>query len=526
MMSVEHNAGQRLMIGIEGISLSADTRQHLKEVSPGSVILFSRNIRDLDQVKRLICEIKETVDPPPCIAIDQEGGLVVRFFRDVTVMPGNMALGAARSSDLAYQQGVLTGRELKAMGIDINLAPVVDVVTGYDNPGITIRSFGADPSRAAALGSNLVAGMQSQGIAAVAKHFPGKGAAVQDAHVDLPVVDVSWEEMAAAHLRPFAACINGGVQGVMSSHVIYSRAPEEHDVPATFSRRLIAHCLRDELHFNGVVFSDDMEMGAISRFFPFAEAVNRAAQAGHDMILVCSDYRKQRAAHDVIIEACERDRIFDHETEVSVERIRQIRRFTERERSTMPDAVDAEAACRLAADIARRSITVLPGRASLPVSREETSSIFAIVPDLTSVESREDGFEAGEHNIIVRALKEAFPGRIEPAFLSLTASESEIAALTVKAGRAPLVLGFIFNARYISSQRFLVEHLQTLPTPTVFILVRNPFDRELLDQSRTTVITYGYRRVQIEAAVAVLSGSAPPMGILPFDEPSGEAPLR
>lgn len=161
-------------------------------------------------------------------------------------MPGNMALGAVGAPELAYIQGRCMARELKSLGIDVNLAPVLDVVTTPDNPEITIRSFGSDPQKVAALGTNFVQGTQSCGVGAVAKHFPGKGATSKDAHFDLPTVDTSRNEMTKIHIYPFWECVKNRVQGVMSTHVIYPNLPGAEKVPATFAPKLIKGYLRGE----------------------------------------------------------------------------------------------------------------------------------------------------------------------------------------------------------------------------------------------------------------------------------------
>lgn len=503
------------MIGIRGTSLDEETRTHLREIAPGGVILFSRNIKNRDQVKNLIREIKKEVAPPPLLAIDQEGGLVVRFFREVTIMPGNMALGAVGSSELAYQQGALTAHEIKSIGFDINLAPVVDVATNADNPGITIRSLGADPKKVAELAVGLIQGTQSSGVGAVAKHFPGKGEASKDAHFDLPKVDLSWDEMQTTHLLPFRECIKSGVTGVMSSHVIYSNLPGVDEVPATFSSALIKDYLREKLGFQGVIFCDDLEMGAITKFFPFEEAVVKTLQAGHDMVLICSDYGKQRLALQSLIKACGRDKNLSVGMEDSLERIRRSREFCQSYTSSgIQDTAIASAS--LAREIAEQSITLIRGQAFVPIKPGGINIIYTIIPDLAKLDSIEDGFDAGESNFIVKTLQDRFSGTIKTDFVSLDPTQEEVEKAGKEAKKADLILAFIFNAKFYSGQKLLLKTLKTRPQNTIFILLRNPFDVHHLDNDLTTLITYGYRKAQIEAAIKVLAGDIPATGNLPF----------
>jgi beta-N-acetylhexosaminidase len=513
-MNLRSKIGQRLMIGIRGTSLDEETRTHLKEIAPGGVILFSRNIQNRAQVKNFIREIKKEVTPSPLLAIDQEGGLVVRFFREVTIMPGNMALGAVGSPELAYQQGALTAQEIKSIGFDINLAPVVDVATNPDNPGITIRSLGGDPHKAAELAVSLVQGTQSSGVGAVVKHFPGKGEAIKDAHFDLPKVDLSWDEMNNIHLIPFCECIKRGVKGVMSSHVIYPNFPGVAEVPATFSQELITDYLRQKLGFEGIIFSDDLEMGAITKFFPFEEAVIKTIQAGHDMILICSDYEKQRSALQSLMKAYEQDKNILLVMEDSLGRIQRLRNFCQSYH--YPEVQDTPIdSATLAREIAEQSITLIRGQAFVPIKPGRMDTIYAIIPVLAKLESIEDGFEAGKSNFIVKTLQDRFSGAIKTDFVSLDPTQEEVEKAGKEAKKAKLILAFIFNAKFYPGQKLLLETLKAHPQKTIFILIRNPFDMHYLDNDLTTLITYGYRKVQIEAAIKVLAGDIPALGKLP-----------
>ena len=502
------------MIGIRGPSLDEETRALLREIAPGGVILFSRNIQNRDQVKNLIKEIKNEVTPPPLLAIDHEGGLIVRFFREVTIMPGNMALGAVGSSELAYQQGTLTAQEIKSIGFDINLAPVVDVATNSDNPGITIRSLGSDPKNVAELAVGLIRGTQSSSVGAVVKHFPGKGEASKDAHFDLPRVNLSWNEMKNIHLIPFRECIKSGVKGVMSSHVIYSSLPGGDKMPATFSQKLITGYLRETLGFNGVIFSDDLEMGAITKFFPFEEAVVKTLQAGHDMLLICSDYEKQRSAFRTLLKACEHDKNILVGMEASVKRIQRLRNFCHAHQyHDFPNT--ALTSATLAKKVAEQSITLIRGQAPVPINPDRVNTFYLIIPDLSKLESIEDGFEVGENNFILKTLHNRFSGAIKTDFVSLDPTQKEVAEVAEGAQRADLILAFIFNAKFYPGQRMLLEKLKAHSGNTIFILLRNPFDLQYLNTGQTTLITYGYRKVQIEALIKVLAGDIPALGKLP-----------
>ena len=324
------------MVGITGEELDRETEKHLKEIRPGAVILFKRNISSSAQVTQLISHINHTLPVPPLIAIDQEGGRVIRFTRDITVFPGNMALGAAGSPELAYQQGFTSALQLKAIGIDINLAPVVDVITSHHNPGITIRSFGDDPQKVADLASAFIKGTQQAGVAAVAKHFPGKGAAYLDAHIDLPTVALPEESFEEIHRYPFRQAIENGVQGIMSTHVHYPTLDSTGDHPATFSPGIVKEHLRARCAFDGLIFSDDLEMGAIAKHYPIDETCLLATRAGHDMLLICSDYQQQKQGFYALVEAYTTSLLPREELEASIARINTLRRFCQTPATTRP----------------------------------------------------------------------------------------------------------------------------------------------------------------------------------------------
>jgi Beta-glucosidase-related glycosidases len=429
-------------------------------------------------------------------------------------MPGNMALGATESSELAYQQGALTAQEIKSIGFDINLAPVVDVATNPDNPGITIRSLGGDPQKVTGLAVGLIQGTQSRGVGAVVKHFPGKGEASKDAHFDLPKVDLSWDELHDIHLFPFRECIKNGVTGVMSSHVIYSNLPGVDAVPATFSSALIKEYLREKLGFKGVIFSDDLEMGAITKFFPFEEAVVKTIQAGHDMILICSDYAKQRSALQSLLRACEQDKEILSGMEDSLERIQVLRNFCRAPQDHDVKST-AHASTTLAKKIAEQSITLIRGQAPVPIHSGGTGTIHAIIPDLSKLESIEDGFETGKNNFIVKVLQDRFSCPIKTEVVSLDPTQEEVVQVSDEAQRADLILAFIFNAKFYPGQRLLLETVKAHPQKTIFILIRNPFDMQYLSSGSTSLITYGYRKVQLETVLKVLAGDLPALGRLP-----------
>jgi beta-N-acetylhexosaminidase len=439
---------------------------------------------------------------------------VVRFFKELTVFPGNMALGATRSEDMAFRQGFLSARQLKSLGIDINLAPVLDVITTYHNPGITIRSFGEDPELIASLGAAMIQGTQSAGVAACAKHFPGKGAALVDAHYDLPTVSLPQDVLEGIHLSPFARAIEKGLKAVMSTHVIY---PCLHDgVPATLSQAVIQGILREQLGFEGVIFSDDFEMGAIQKHYPIEEASVQASKSGHDQILVCSDYASQLKAWQSMIEAYREGLLARDDLEASLERINALRKFCH-EPSRQPESTGpmTKEADHLAEEIAERSLVVFQDpKGLIPVKGGDTLSL--IVPDLSHLASIEDGFPPNEENTIASGADRAFPGSVEVAFVPLQPEAEDIGRSVKRAQASDLTVAFIFDAQGTAGQKQLMEELQRSKRNLIFVLLRNPFDIEFASPEHSYITTFGYRKVQIGALMRVLFEAHAAHGAVPF----------
>jgi len=251
----------------------------------GGVILFGRNVEAPEQVLELTRRIKELAGRPVLVGIDQEGGRVRRLRSGFTDVPAMRALGAIAEPGLAFEVGRLFGRELAAVGIDLDFAPVVDVDTNPKNPVIGDRALSSDARVVAELGRALVEGLQSERVAACAKHFPGHGDTEQDSHATLPRLVHGLERLESVELVPFESVVAGGVASIMTAHVVIEALDAEY--PATLSEVVLGQLLRRRFGFDGVVFSDDLEMAAIAgRFEPAAAAV-RALNAGVDNLLVC-----------------------------------------------------------------------------------------------------------------------------------------------------------------------------------------------------------------------------------------------
>ena len=280
------------MLGVEALVLTDADRARLCDPLVGGVILFARNYADARQLCALTGEIHALRDPPLLIAVDHEGGRVQRFRAGFSAIAPMRTLGArwdedaAAARDDAFGVGMMIARELREHGVDFSFAPVLDLDHGA-SAVIGDRALHGDPEAVAQLGGALVRGLHAGGCAAVGKHFPGHGYVAADSHVDVPVDDRPLDRLLGMDVVPFARIIAAGLDGVMPAHVIYSQVDPR---PAGFSGVWIGDILRGRLGFEGLVFSDDLEMAGAQAAGDIVARADAAMAAGCDMVLVCNDF--------------------------------------------------------------------------------------------------------------------------------------------------------------------------------------------------------------------------------------------
>ncbi|WLI90120.1 beta-N-acetylhexosaminidase [Massilia sp. R2A-15] len=285
MTNSRNLAGRLIMVRIAGTELDAATAQFLKANSVRGVCLFRNNMTDANQLARLTADLRAVMGPDALIALDQEGGAVVRSTW-VPAPPSAMALGAADDAELARKVGAAVARAVKALGFNWNFAPVLDLNNNPHNPVIAERSFGADPQRATELAMAWMAGSESEGVACCVKHFPGHGDTHVDSHRDLPTVDKPVAELEQFEFAPFRMAA-GHAPAMMTAHIVYPALDPEF--PATMSRRILTGLLREQWQYNGVIITDAMDMHAIAHRFGAGHAAVNALVAGADMVMALGD---------------------------------------------------------------------------------------------------------------------------------------------------------------------------------------------------------------------------------------------
>ncbi len=503
-MSLEDKVGQVMMVGFGGTGVDESVEALVRGRRVGGVCLFKRNIVDSEQVARLNDGLRRLLADgiPPFLALDQEGGNVVRVSEGVVVLPGNMALGATRSAELAYAAGLAQGEDLKRLGFNMNLAPVLDVHLNPRNPVIGIRSYGDSVPLVAELGRAFVRGQQAAGLVTVAKHFPGHGATDADSHKALPVLRESRQEV-LTQMEPFRAVIQDGLDGLMTAHVAVPSLTGD-DVPATVNPQLLDGLLRQRLGFDGLVLTDELEMDAIDRRYGVGRAAVLAVNAGADMVLIPWRPEKKTEVYEALRVAARSGEIPRARLDGAVRRIltAKVRRGLfeppprlEERLATPPSPEHAEVASR----IARASVTLL----------RTDGRHFPLPPDTRLAVITAEG-SLGEA-IRVRAPQARVmnvPAWPSPARRAVLRRRARRMALT-----ADVVVVGLVNSRQLE----LVTLAAATGRPVLVVSMGPPHLAELADEARAVLAIYSYQPVATEAAAAALFGEIGTPGRLPVE---------
>ena len=526
-MSLDEKIGQLFMVGINGTEIGEDSIEMIEKYHAGGVILFARNIKDGAQVKKLTADLKAAAKYPLAIAIDQEGGLVLRLTDGATVLGGNMALAACgEGTDENYcrQWGKITAEELLQLGFTLNLAPVLDV-NNIKNPGIGARSFSDNPLLCSRLGAALIASLQSNGISACAKHFPGKGNAALDAHVDLPVIDSTLDELRAFELVPFKRAIEAGVDAVMTAHVIY-RGIEGESLPATLSYKVLTNLLKDELGFSGPLITDDMEMGAIKNYYKQHEACFKSFMAGADIILICHTKELQIDTINYFKEKFISGELCELRLNDALERIFKMKaRAAEREVKALSDA-DYETNARFAQKLSDSSITLVSDRLDIlgkirrgELDLKRMSKIFVVEAKFSAITQVEDVEETSSLAALIKKEMADSPVKIINEKFDVKINSDQAADIYInleeKGLADSLVILLTYNAHIFDGQRKLVSLVSDKAAYTIAVAVRNPYDLIYINDKACKIASYGFRRSNMLSLHKVICGQIAPRGILP-----------
>lgn len=535
-MSLEEKVGQLFVVEVYG--RTADTAhprnrelygvdtpaEVLAKYRPGGVIYFDArrgpdNVQNPRQIAGLSNGLQRASRVPLLISVDQEGGSVVyRLTEPATMMPGNMALAATRSTGDAHDSARVIGTELAAVGITQNYAPVADVNINPENPVIGVRSFGSDPDLCSDMVGAGVRGYHRGDVASAAKHFPGHGDTDTDSHYGLPVITHTRAELDSIDLPPFRAAIRRGVDTIMTAHIVVP-ALDSSGVPATMSQPIITGLLREELGFDGLIVTDALDMRGASDDFPPDVAPVRALQAGCDQLVLAPDLDTAFAA---VLDAVRSGEISEDRIDASLRRVllHKLRRglfgnpYVSEGRAER--VVGRRRHLSTAREITDHSITLVRNEGVLPLSTGTQRSVLVA------------GWGASTTTTLAEAVS-GHTGQTATAKDTGTRPSDAVIAETVAAAEDADLVVVTANAAAAGSeggvaQAKLVEALRATGTPVVAVAVRNPYDIRRFPDVGAYLATYSYGAPSLDAVARALFGKLDPRGKLPVSIPTLDDP--
>lgn len=524
--TVAEQIGQVIMAGFDGLTPTPEIVALIEQHQIGGIILFGRNIRDAEQLLALTSDLQAVAKAaghryPLLISVDQENGMIRQLNGGATQFPGSMSLGAIGSEQVAYEIAYATGRELRALGINMNLAPVVDVNNNPANPIIGVRSFGEDPQLVGRLAVAAVRGYRDAGVITSLKHFPGHGDTAVDSHRALPVVPHDLDRLEAVELVPFRAAIAAGAETVMVAHIAFPHLMPDASIPSTLSPEVVDGLLRRRLGYTGVIVSDCLEMNAVSETVGTERGTAMALCAGIDLVLVSHRYDRQLGSIAAVQAALDTGELSATRLREAAEHVLQLKaRFLDWERlpeRIIPAWVGGPDHAALVDRTYAAAVTLLRDDAQLlPVRLQPTQQILVVYPE------REE--------LIWRR-----PNRFPPAFLAASIRQrhahvmdlaygcpsdvSDWNELLDAAACADLIVMATNNAHMFRYQAEIMQRLLALGTPLIGILARDPYDFLLFPELGACIAAYEYTPAAMEAAARIIFGEQPARGKLPVTLP-------
>ena len=505
-MTLEQKAAQMFMVSFFGAHLAEIEKDFLREVQPGAVVLFERNVESPSQVTALTNAYQQNIIDggglPLLIAVDQEGGRVQRLKDGFTRFPAPMLWTASQDDELAYEVGKAMATELGAVGVNMNLAPVADLNTNINNPVIGRRSFGSETELVAPILIHFIRGLQDNGVVAAVKHFPGHGDTAVDSHLELPKVTHARSRLAAVELRPFMAAFDAGADAAMVAH-IWLTAFDSAPLPASLSERIVSGLLRDELGYDGMIMTDALDMDAIDTVYSPGDASIRAILAGNDLIAIGAHVGTSRieSAVDDVADAVRAGRIAESRIDAAVRRILAVKqKYNVLDWQALdPDTVDA--------------------RLNLEAHDELVSRLFE--QGVTLVDADDMIPLRGKALIVYPATRPKIPdecGRRGKGFSYLGVSKSpldaEIAWVETASDAADSIVVFTQNAVHNPRQQLLVNALP--PPKTIVAALWEPSDMLVFPDAAAYVLGYSPMLRATALICEVLLGKRPAPGRLPI----------
>jgi beta-N-acetylhexosaminidase len=531
-LSLDEKIGQLIIPATVGMFLTESNeafqqmRRDINEFHVGGYHLLGdvNALHEPAGVALMLNHLQEMARVPLWITADFEGGVGYRF-TGATRLPRAMAMGATGNPDLASQAGRITAEEARAIGFHVNYYPVVDVNNNARNPIINIRSFGGDPQLVSKMARAYIRGAQSAGIMATAKHFPGHGDTSTDSHMELPTIDIDAARLEQIELPPFRAAIAEGVGGVMSAHIALPRI-EPENLPATLSPKMLTSLLRDELHFNGVIFTDALNMRGVAAHYPEGEAAVRAVQAGADILLYPPSVEQ---AFKAVKHAVEAGDIKPSRIDESVRRILAAKQRLGLDKNRFADlskvaqVLGSSEHQQTAQQIMDNAVTLVrDDKKVLPLKLAPEQKVLFI----TLVDNGDGWRDWGPGRVFLQGLMKRHANTTS-VYVSDKTSPAEFDLLKKLAAFSDVVIvnGFIRIAAYKGSidlsegEINLLKTFSAMDKPFVFVLYGSPYMLSFVPELPSYILTYEYYPAAEEAALKAVLGEIEFKGRLPIELP-------
>lgn len=507
-MNLREKLGQRFVYALPDVTaLTEEVADFLVDCYAGGVVLFGFNIKTPEQIGKFNRDLQELAAkhglPPFMISLDEEGGEVSRMPAEGQdlIAPSQMAQ-AVGGPEVIKTCSEVTARRLRHLGFNLNYAPVMDINNNPDNPVIGIRSYGAKPEVVAESGAIAIEAYLQNGISPCVKHFPGHGDTNIDSHFGLPVVDKSLEELRQFELIAFERAIAAGVPAIMTAHILYPQV-EKAGLPATFSPVLLSQVLRQQMKFEGLIFTDCLDMRAIADRYDLGEAAIMAFRAGVDVVMLKGPLAEQRAAFETALAAAQAGEFDVSDCDEVLGRIEKWReRFCQTEVIAAPSVTDYE----LIAEASRKSITIVNSKNNLlPLTKVGAKRPLLIDFTLEMASPVEEGRRPGP--LLEEQLRLKLPNllRLE---ISVAPTEDEVQRVHAWASQSDLLIVVTRHARQLENQARLVRELVTgtgSSAPVVMIAAREPYDMDLFPDVPVAILTYGDAPATIKALAVLLT---------------------
>jgi beta-N-acetylhexosaminidase len=512
-MTIEEKLGQLIMFGFHGTEVTPHALKMIEEFKVGNVILFAQNCQSPKQIFKMNQELQRLahkhLNIPMFISVDQEGGMVTRIFHGATFFPGAMTISATNNHNHAYQIGKIMGLELEALGMNMNLAPVLDVNNNPKNPVIGVRSYSDQPEVVSLYGSEFIRGLQ-ESVIATAKHFPGHGDTHVDSHLALPKVDYPISRLESVELIPFTYAIEKGIKAIMSSHIDFPQFTE-NGLPTTLSKKWLTTYLRETLHFEGLIVTDGMEMKAIQDHYGTVEATLMAILAGANQVCICHSEKFQIEAMHRLKQA-----VINGELPMDIldERVKRVLEYKKNLKEirldqtyeSVKDVVENKQSKDFVYHVVEKALTLVKGKT---IQTNPHALFIGILPKATTGADDTDG----QYNVLDKVIH-AFP-KMTHITAPLNPTDEEIKDILNKAKSLKQIILCTYNGNIYQQQIKLMDQLSKLQLDLHVIAMRNPYDLYYAKDIDNYVCLYEYTPNAIKVLLAYLKGEILPKGRMP-----------